>query len=138
MTATNDAVLITDPPPAWSRWGIPCLQQRKTLPQVHVLDPLPGLERRLEHGGVVGRVDAGVVEENVDPAELLASPGVHPLDLGLVGDVGLDRELALRASGDIDAGDPCALRGEEPRRVAPMPLAAPGDDADLSLQPPAI
>src|SRR4051812_16548578 len=30
MTATNDAVLITEPPPASSRWGIPCLQHRKT------------------------------------------------------------------------------------------------------------
>ena len=31
VTATNDAVLITDPPFPASRCGIPCLQQRKTL-----------------------------------------------------------------------------------------------------------
>ena len=30
ITATNEAVLITEPPPASSRWGMPCLQQRKT------------------------------------------------------------------------------------------------------------
>ncbi len=30
MWATNEAVLITEPPPASSRCGIPCLQQRKT------------------------------------------------------------------------------------------------------------
>src|SRR3954453_5935045 len=30
MTATNDAVLITEPPPPSSRCGIPCLQHRKT------------------------------------------------------------------------------------------------------------
>ena len=29
-SATNDATLITDPPPRSSRCGIPCLQQRKT------------------------------------------------------------------------------------------------------------
>jgi hypothetical protein len=31
ITATNDAVLMTEPLPRWMRWGIPCLQQRKTL-----------------------------------------------------------------------------------------------------------
>ena len=30
ITATNDAVLITEPPPASSRCGMPCLQQRNT------------------------------------------------------------------------------------------------------------
>ena len=30
-TATNDAVLMTEPPPLSSRWGIPCLQHRNTL-----------------------------------------------------------------------------------------------------------
>src|SRR4051794_35203129 len=30
MTATNDAVLMTEPPPRSSRWGIPCLQHRNT------------------------------------------------------------------------------------------------------------
>jgi hypothetical protein len=30
MTATNDAVLMTEPPPLSSRWGMPCLQHRKT------------------------------------------------------------------------------------------------------------
>jgi hypothetical protein len=28
--ATNEAVLMTEPPPFSSRWGIPCLQHRKT------------------------------------------------------------------------------------------------------------
>ena len=28
--ATNEATLITDPPPRSRRYGIPCLQQRKT------------------------------------------------------------------------------------------------------------
>src|SRR4051794_40290191 len=28
IVATNDAVLITDPPPVSSRWGMPCLQHR--------------------------------------------------------------------------------------------------------------
>ena len=31
ITATNDAVLMTDPPPLSSRCGMPCLQHRKTL-----------------------------------------------------------------------------------------------------------
>ena len=31
MTATNDAVLITEPPPAAIRWGSPYLQHKKTL-----------------------------------------------------------------------------------------------------------
>src|SRR3954447_16801931 len=30
MTATNEAVLMTDPPPPSSRWGMPYLQQKKT------------------------------------------------------------------------------------------------------------
>ena len=30
ITATNEAVLITDPPPPSSRWGMPCLQHRNT------------------------------------------------------------------------------------------------------------
>ena len=28
--ATNEATLITEPPPRFSRCGMPCLQQRKT------------------------------------------------------------------------------------------------------------
>src|SRR5271167_5016039 len=31
MTATKEAVLMTEPPPPSSRWGMPCLQHRNTL-----------------------------------------------------------------------------------------------------------
>ena len=83
--------------------------------QVDVLDPLPGLERGVEHRGVVGRVDAGVVEEHVDAAHLLARLAVHVADLLLVGDVGRDRQLALRSARvEVDADDP----SRPPRRTA--------------------
>jgi hypothetical protein len=46
---------MTEPPPRLSGYGMPCLQQRKTPFVLTVLDPLSGLDRRVERRAVVGR-----------------------------------------------------------------------------------
>ena len=51
----------------------PVLAAEEHAAQVGRLDALLRLQRRLEHRGVVGRRDAGVVEQHVDPAEPLAT-----------------------------------------------------------------
>jgi hypothetical protein len=47
--------------------------------EVDVLDALPGVHLRLQDRVVVRRGDAGVVEEDVDAAEVLRRLPVHPL-----------------------------------------------------------
>ena len=88
---------------------MPCLQHRKTDLQVDVLHALPGLERRLEHRGVVVGGDAGVVEQHVDAAELLGDLRVHLLHRVLLGHVDGQREVAGRAVEQVDADDLRAL-----------------------------
>jgi GMP synthase-like glutamine amidotransferase len=112
----------------------PVLAAEEDPAQVDVLDPLPGLERGVEDRLVVGRVDPGVVHQDVDPAHLLADPGVGVADLVLVGDVGLDRELALGLGLEVDADDARALGREQPRRLGADPARGAGDDADPVLQ----
>ena len=68
--------------------------------QVDVLHALPGLERRVEHRGVVVGRDAGVVEQHVDAAELARARAAYIVgDRVLVGDVDGEREIARRALG---------------------------------------
>ena len=116
ITATNDAVLITDPPPASSRCGIPCLQHRNTLRTFTSCTRCHASSGRVEHRLVVGRVDPRVVPQDVDAAELRARALVHVAHLLLVGDVGLERQLALRAAAQVDAHD---LRALPARTSAP-------------------
>jgi hypothetical protein len=61
--------------------------------EVDVLHPAPGLERRVEDRGVIGRRDAGVVEQHVDVAIGVARPRVRRPDLLGVGDVGLHEQV---------------------------------------------
>ena len=90
-------------------------------------------------GRIEPRADAGIVDENIDPAK----PGPRRLgDLlgrGVAGQVGLDWEqigrLALltrarregleRLTISIDAGDPDACRQQSRVIALPMPPAAP-------------
>ena len=122
---------------------MPCLQQRKTPRAFTVEDALPRLDRRLEDARVVGRRDAGVVVEHVDPAEALGGGSHHRRDLLLLGDVDLEREgLAVaeldcllggvpRDVGDADAR---AFAGEEDSRLASHAAAGSRDHRDLSVK----
>src|SRR5215207_3933978 len=58
--------------------------------EIHVLDALPGFEPRLQNRVVVGRGDAGVVEEHVYAAKTLRRLAVHPLHVVGIGYVGVD------------------------------------------------
>jgi hypothetical protein len=111
------------------------LAAQKDAARVDRVNPLPDLERRLEHGAVVGRRDAGVVEENVNGAELGAHAGVGLLNLALVAHVGLEDEIADRALGEVDPDHGRALLAEEPGALGPDAARRTGDDADLALEP---
>ena len=81
--------------------------------------------------------DPGVVDEDVEGPELLLGPSDHPLDVGAVGDVGLDRDpadlgcgrlhLLPRARGD---GDARPGAGQLERDPAPDPAPAARDERD--------
>src|SRR6266567_2529253 len=110
-----------------------------------------GKER--DHVGDVGRlaqpperdrlVPAGVVDEHVDPAELLRNPFGHRLDALTVGDVGADRDRARqrvrrRLGGRLvqvsdDDGRP--LRGQLAGDRLADALPAAGHDRDLVVEP---
>ena len=103
--------------------------------QVHVLDALPGLERGVQYRDVVVGADPGVVEEDVDPAHLLRRPRVHLADGVLVGDVGLQSQLALGALGQVHSHDASALLGKYASRLGPDAAGGPRDHADLPVKP---
>jgi hypothetical protein len=113
--------------------------------QVDVLDALPRVETGREDRVVVGRGDAGVVEEDVDAPEDLVGLVVHRHDALLVGDVHLDEE-AVDLVGDLGAvhvievgdDDARALGGERRAVARPMPLAAPVMTATLLSRRPII
>ena len=107
--------------------------------------PLVGVglpERHLD-----GVDQAGVVDQQVDAAELLAHPGDGGLDRGAVGDVGGDRERAGAGGlGDLvhrrrqpvggagEAGDGHAARGQPLGEVPADPRRGAGDQRDLPRQ----
>ena len=115
--------------------GDPVLAAQEDRLEVDVLDSLPGLDRRLEHRGVVVGRDPGVVEEHVYVPELLARPGVHALDLLEVGDVGLDRQVALGPRREVHSDDGGPLLREQPRGLGSDPARGAGYHADLALEP---
>ena len=105
---------------------------------------LPGVVAHLLEGG--GRRRAGVVEENVDPAELSDGSRHHGLALGGAGHVGREgQEIGPRRLSDVvrgalenilaasTHGDPRARPGESLDGGPPQPLAASGDDGNLTL-----
>jgi len=107
-------------------------------------DAIPFLEIERVRG--FADVDAGVVDENVDPAELPPDALDHGGDRGLVGDIsgdgyrfgaGLfefsDRRGRLRfvAPDDCDAG---AGFRQSPRHAKAYAAIAAGDDSDLAAE----
>jgi hypothetical protein len=96
--------------------------------------------------GADGAADAGVVEQDVELAELAHGAGDQGLDVGLVGDVGALEDRAGAAGGGL-GGDGLAALGVEvgqddigalaANRIAaawPMPLAAPVMTATLPVR----
>jgi len=69
MRATNDAVLITEPPPAGRSAGMPELAAQEHALGVDFEREVP--DRLVGRDGIVvlGVHDAGVVEQHVQPAE---------------------------------------------------------------------
>ena len=57
------------------------------------------------------------------------------LDLVLVGDVALDREIALGLGAEVHADDPRALGHEPPRGLGADAARGAGDHADLAVEP---
>src|SRR5207245_6091979 len=109
--------------------------------RVDRLDPVPGLDRRLEHGGVVVRGDSGVVVEDVDAAVPLGRRRHHRLDARLVGDVDPVGEYVARLGGgllrgfevDVGGADARSLGAEEDRGLTAHPAAGAGDHAHLPV-----
>ena len=113
--------------------------------QVDPKHPVPLGDVELGEGALADR--AGVVDEDVDLAELGQGGIDHGAHLLLVADIGLDQQRALsRCSdrrqhrrrhigieqiGDHDVG---ALGGERHRDLAADPARATGDDRGLSVE----
>src|SRR6185312_6411127 len=102
--------------------------------QVDALDALPRVEGGVEHGGVVVGGDAGVVEQDVDPAEALADLAVEVGDELLAGQVDLQRHVAGAVVQDVDARDLRALALEELDGGGADPAARARHDANASLE----
>jgi hypothetical protein len=102
---------------------------------VHVLDPLPGLDGRVQHAHVLGRVDAGVVDQHVHAAELLLRAPVHAGHLLLVGHVGADVQVAGVALVQVDAHHGGPVLTEHARHLGTDAGSGAGDNADLPFEP---
>ena len=94
------------------------------------------------------RIDARVVDEDVEGAELARDPRDHLPRLGHARDVGLDEHRAPAGRADlvrrllgrgaiVEVVDPHvgAVAGERERDGAPDPLLGAGDERDLSPEP---
>src|SRR4029079_15094080 len=97
-------------------------------------------------GGVddrAGLCPAGVVDQDIDAAELLDDPADHRLDALTVGDVGADRDGTRQrvrrflGAGLVQVGDDDGrpLRGQLAGDGPADTLAATGHDRDLVLEP---
>src|SRR5262249_30713125 len=121
------------------------LRAEKCALEVYRHDPVVLRLGRVQHGGT--RFDAGVVDHDVEPAELVDCRGDELLEIGELAHVGLDAdrtaaELAdarlqrpgrfrMRHVVDDDAGLlPCEFQGDR----LPDPAVAAGDDGNLVLQ----
>ena len=139
-SATNDATLITEPPPRSRRYGIPYLQQRIDALRVDGLDAVPRVVVGLRIESSSGRRDAGVVVEHVDAAVTLGGgPYIARTPCG-VSDVHLDREAASPASAAVcsaaspsmSAAQTCAPSSAKTIAASrPMPPPAPVITATL-------
>ena len=131
------------------RAAAPLLQVRNAVlaaeedsPRVHGLYAVPGLDARVQDGGVVGRRDPGVVVEHVDAAVALRRRVHHRLHALLLGDVDLLREgVAARGDGllgccevHVRSADARAFLAEQDRGLAAHPAAGARDHADLSVE----
>ena len=94
------------------------------------------------------RADAGIVDQNVEPAEALGA-GAHDFRSAFIpGDVGDDAEEALAGAAssaallrllenrsvELDAGDTRACSEQAKRHDAAETAPGPGDDGDLSVK----
>ena len=113
---------------------MPCLQQRKT-------DFRLTSWTRCQASSEVSSTETS--SSGLMPA-LLKRTSMRPISLGglrvhladrvLVGDVGLQGQLALGALRQVDADDAGALLGEQPGRLGADPARRSGDHADLPLE----
>ena len=108
---------------------------------VHVHDLPPLVERDLgERPHRERRVEAGVVDEDVDAAAALHRLVDHPADGRLVGNVDLEpdavRERLRRLARVLEVGDDHARArvGEASRDRVADALRAAGDDCDLPVE----
>ena len=88
-------------------------------------------------GERLGDEDPGVVDQRIDPAELLDRPADHPVGDRRVGDVAGDGQHVRRGVG-LDGprvGDDAVAPVEEPADQSRAdPLRRAGDDGDFALR----
>ena len=105
---------------------------------------LPALERQLPDGHVLRRPDAGDRGADVDPAERRARLCEEPVDLVLVGQVGLEHRRAAELRGDLARpllaavvvdGDARALGRERAGAGGADAARCAGDEHALACEP---
>jgi hypothetical protein len=85
---------------------------------------------------VAPEAEAGVVDQDVEPAEFAHRPPCEPLAAGGVGDVELELDLGLElVDAARAAGDAGALGGKRACDRGPDPTRGAGDDRGLALEP---
>ena len=121
-----------------------CLRAHERAGEVGRNDAVPLLE--FERVRRFSNIDAGIVDENVDAAELFGDAFDHGSDISLVGDVGGDRDrpdaarLELGGRGGrfrfiaADHRDVGAGFRQPPRHAEPDAAIAAGDDSHLAAE----
>ena len=139
-----EPVLTIEPPPSAAMIGTTCLHIRKIDAHVHAEDAVPLLDRGLDGGGAAD--DAGVVEDDVDAAELVDRRGTtRSMSASLatsaamaIGGAAGRADLGGDGFGglgvQVDDGDGRALRSEGERRRTADAAGAAGDDGLLVLK----
>jgi hypothetical protein len=115
--------------------------REKHAEHVHVHHLPPLLYRDLGEGAHrERRVEAGVVDEDVDPTTLVDGLLDHPLDVGLVGDVSGQADAAVERARryfcvlEVGDDDSRALRRQAVGDCIADSLRGAGHDRDLALE----
>ena len=126
------------PPPRLQERGIDRLGAEEGAGEIAVDDRMPLGERVVL--GLLADVDAGIVDQDVDAAEVRERPLDQPLAIGLGGDVRLETDRVgaqLAQRGHCrrvllgiapDNGQPGSGLAEPERHAVADPAIAPGDD----------
>jgi hypothetical protein len=96
--------------------------------------PVPRFQVRVQDRPIAVGHDPGVVEHDVDPAELACHPVIDPDDAGLVDEVRAHEQVAVDVTLEVDADDRRPLAPEHIHGGAPDRSGRASDHTDLAFE----